>query len=126
MALAAVAIGFQVAGKRKAAKGARRVAGAQDAARKLSEARERASTIRAASQAMGQQAVAAAGQGVDESSSAQTGFSSLLNQMQSNLTFINRNSLLAEKVKAANQVIRRGQAIAQVGDYINQFAGSMS
>lgn len=110
----------------KAARGARRLAGAENAVRRLQIARERALQLREAGQALGEQAVAAGGSGV-ESSSAITGRASLLNQLQSNLSFINQNDALSAKASAAQRLIGKGNKISNIassaGGFISSFGG---
>lgn len=127
--IAGAGLGFigGLIGGGQAARGARRLAGAENAVRRLQTARERASQIREAQQALGEQAVAVGGSGV-EGSSAVTGRSSLLNQLQTNLNFINQTDKLGEKAAAAQRLINRGQRTAeifsQVGNFVSSFQGS--
>lgn len=120
---AGIGIAGGLIGGAKAARGARRLAGAEDAVRRLQAARERGSQIRNAAQAIGEQVVGAAGAGI-ESSSATTGRFTLLNQLQSNLQFINQTERLGKKVDAANRLIGKGQKIADVTSGLGSFVGA--
>lgn len=111
-----------IIGGGKAAKGARRLAGAENAVRRLQVARERALQIREASKALGQQAVNIGGSGV-ETSAAAGGRATLLNQLQSNLTFISQTDRLGVKAADAQRLIGRGNKIS---DYSSQFGGFIS
>lgn len=117
-----------IIGGSKAAKGARRLAGAENAVRRLQTARDRARQIREASQSLGALAVSVGGSGI-ESSSAVTGRASLLNQLQSNLNFIQQTDRLGDKAAAAQRLIGRGQRIAdfsnQGGEFVGSFQGSI-
>lgn len=108
----------------KAARASRRTAGAESAVRRLQTARERGAQIRSAAQALGEQEVAVGGSGV-ESSSAITGRSTLLNQLSSNLAFINSNEQLGARVDSANQVLRRGRNIQNIGGSAASFLGNI-
>lgn len=107
----------------KAARGARRLAGAENAVRRLQVARSRASQIREANQALGQQAVSAAGSGV-ESSSAVTGRATLLNQLSSNLNFINQSDKLGQKAGDAQRMMGQGNRLSDFSNEIGGFIGS--
>ena len=107
----------------KAARGARRLAGAENAVKRLQVARERARQIREASQALGEQAVAAGGSGI-ETSAAQGGRFSLLNQLQSNLNFISQTDQLGNKAASAQRLIGKGQKIADFSSSIGGFVSS--
>jgi hypothetical protein len=120
---AAIGIAGGLFGGAKAARGARRLEGAENAVRRIQAARERGAQIRGAAQAIGEQVVGAAGSGA-ESSSAVTGRFTLLNQLQSNLTFINQTEGLGRKVDAANRLIGRGQKIADVSSGVGSFIGA--
>ena len=113
-------------GGAKAARGARRLAGAENAVNRLQVARERASQIREAGQALGAQAVSAGGSGI-ETSAAQGGRFSLLNQLASNLGFISQTEQLGQKAAAAQRLINKGNKIAdfssQVGGFVSSFGG---
>ena len=119
----AASLGLGIIGSRKRARAARRQAGAEEAVRRLSAARERASQIRSASQAIGAQTAAVGGSGV-ESSSAVTGRASLLNQLSANLTFINQTERLGDRVKEANRLLRSGRKFGELGSNIGGFLGS--
>lgn len=123
--VAGVGIGLAtgILGGKKAARGARRLAGAENAIRALQLARQRAAQIREAGQALGEQAVAVGGSGV-ESSSAITGRSSLLNQLSSNLNFLNAQDRLGQKAAAAQSLINRGSKIADFGSQFGGFVGA--
>lgn len=118
-----------IIGGGKAARGARRLAGAENAIRRLQIARERALQIREASQSLGIQAVAAGASGI-ESSAIEGGRASLLNQLQSNLTFISQSDRIGQKAAEAQRLIGRGSKIAdfsnQTGQFVSSFQGTRS
>lgn len=126
-ALAAVAIGTAVSayGAIEQGNNQKKMARAQQQQQQLQAARERTQQVREARIKMAQIQSTAESQGAGGSSGAIGGAESVVSQANTNLTYINNQEELGNKISDAQQGIINAQGIQAVGSGISKIGGTV-
>lgn len=126
-ALAAVAIGTAVSayGSIQQGNNQKKMARAQQQQQQLQVARERTQQVREARIKMAQIQSTAENQGAGSSSGAIGGAESVISQQNTNLTYINNQEALGNKISDAQQGIINAQGVQTVGAGIAKLGGTV-